>query len=622
MISRGLAALALVSGGAWLATREVSTRVQPTDSSTRQTRRQSDRPSASYAIHVSLDPSTRRLDGRERVRWRNASSRPVDELKFHLSYKAVDSAAVEVSRLRVTDGDRDLLPPAIWSVPDNRPEMAQSVLRVPLGAPLNSGSEISLDVQWTATLPRDAAAGDVVVAAHWFPQLAVLTDTGWVAHQSRDGSYLFTDAATFDVTLDVPDGWDVAATGHQAERGGGGRSRRFVQDRLSMDFAFAAARTWSERRERVDVPGREPVDVRLLLRPEHANQSERAMAGVRTALASAGRARAPYPYTDLTILDLPWGSSRAGDVFPSFVTMSTPWMEPARVTDLETAIARGLARHFWQHVVASDREAHRWIVDGLATYAAARLLEPLVQRQLDSTNPAGFFVARAFGGFVPYAVRSVRFDHALDGGAAAVHTADAIQTLERYLGRPTLEMTLAEYSRQFWFGHPAPEDFFRLMESTSGRDLRWFFDEAFATGKSFDYAVGRVTSESLSVPAEGYRTAIVITRHGEGVFSGSSRPPVGEYQSGRAIEIDVVFADGTVRHATWDGRPASTTLVYESRTPVDSITVDPDRILLLDRHTTNNTWTRAPQASTAATRWAALWMTWLANVLLTYSFFA
>ena len=44
--------------------------------------------SISYTIEVSLDPATRRLDGRETVRWTNPSSRPIDSVPMHLYLNA------------------------------------------------------------------------------------------------------------------------------------------------------------------------------------------------------------------------------------------------------------------------------------------------------------------------------------------------------------------------------------------------------------------------------------------------------------------------------------------------------------------------------------------------------
>jgi hypothetical protein len=617
MISRLIAALAVLSAAASQPHRTVVTREPPPPIDRGPSGgREASRSPASYAIAVTIDPATQSLDGRERIRWRNPSLRPVDDLQFHLYYNAVADARIKVTSVRDADTGRDLLPAARVSSAAADGARARSVLRVPLARAVEPGGDLALDLRWTATLPGDAAAGGVVLATHWFPQIAVLTAAGWTVHQDPGRSYVFSDMSAFDVTIDAPDGWDVAATGHERPQPTAVRGRRFEQADAS-DFAFAIGRRWMERRDRVELPGREPVDVRVLLRPEHAMQSDRIDAAIRTALARADAALAPYPYADLTILDLPWRSPAAGEVFPALVTVSTRWIEPPRVTEIEASLARGLARHCWQSVVGADMVAHPWMVDGLSMFAEARLLEPLVQRQLDSTIPEGFLVARMFGDFVPYAIRSVRANRVLEGDPAVIRAARAMQTLERYVGWPTFETMMAEYARQFSFGHPTPEDFIRVAEAVSGRDLRWFFDQVFSTTGAFDYAVRQVTSEVLPGSSR-YRTTVIVERAGAAVFSGSSQPPIGGYQSGRAIEIAITFADGTTRRETWDGRAESTTFVYESLAPAAAVVIDPDRALALDVRRTNNSWAREPRAKSAATRWAALWMNWLANVLLTY----
>jgi hypothetical protein len=52
-----------------------------------------------------------------------------------------------------------------------------------------------------------------------------------------------------------------------------------------------------------------------------------------------------------------------------------------------------------------------------------------------------------------------------------------------------------------------------------------------------------------------------------------------------------------------------------------SAEVDPDRVLLLDLNVTNNSRTLAPRHREAATKWAAIWLVWLQDLLMTYGMF-
>ncbi len=69
----------------------------------------------------------------------------------------------------------------------------------------------------------------------------------------------------------------------------------------------------------------------------------------------------------------------------------------------------------------------------------------------------------------------------------------------------------------------------------------------------------------------------------------------------------------------WDGRDREKIFTYQSPTPAVSAEIDPDRTLLLDVRRTNNSVTREGRGFTAATRWAARYMNWVANALLQYA---
>ena len=564
-------------------------------------------PAVTYTLQVSLNPGARRLDGRGRVRWRNTSASSTDELRLSLYYNARADAradgAMDITSLRLTVSDRDVLALSTFADAGNRPGARGTMLRVPLGESVPPGEEVSFDVGWVARVPADAAIGGVTLLAHWFPQVVAAGDHG-----------------TYDVTMDVPPGWGVAATGREETTSGppARATHRFVQDN-ARDFVWAASGDWTEQRTRVEREGMPSVDVRLLARPEHAAQLSRMTAAAAVAIRQGKALLAAYPYADLTVLDLPWGSAYADAAYPGLVTIAARWLAPMRSTELESELAAVLAKHYWQQAVGVDGVDRVSMSEGFVVYSAERLGAALVQHQLDSTIGDGFLVQRLFGGFVPYVNRSVRFNHAAERASPqGKRVALALSTLERYLGWPTLEMVLDEFATRFRFRQPTLDDFARVATSVSGRDLRWFFDGVFRDGLAFDYAVERVTPENPSAGA-AHRTSVVVARRGEGIFSGASRSRTAGYESGRAIEVEVAFADGSVRREHWDGRDRRTAFVYESAAAAERVDVDPDRVLRLDTARTNNSWTRASRASAAAARWSGIWLIWLEDLLLTYA---
>ena len=105
------------------------------------------------------------------------------------------------------------------------------------------------------------------------------------------------------------------------------------------------------------------------------------------------------------------------------------------------------------------------------------------------------------------------------------------------------------------------------------------------------------------------------------MFSGTAHPPTGEFESGRAMEIEIDFADGQKVTERWDGRAASRTIVFDGPSPVTRAAIDPRDVLALDLSRLNNARGTAAIDRSALMTWSARWTVWLQDVLLTYAFF-
>jgi aminopeptidase N len=196
------------------------------------------------------------------------------------------------------------------------------------------------------------------------------------------------------------------------------------------------------------------------------------------------------------------------------------------------------------------------------------------------------------------------FRYATDAGAYLSYNKTALwlHTLERLIGWPVLQRALAAYFDRHAFGHPAPDDFFRIVSEVSGRDLTWFFDEVHNSSNVFDYGVEALQSEQLTA---GYRTTVLVRRYGEAVFP---------------VAVRVTFEDGGTAVEQWDGRERWQRYTYDRPVRARSVEVDPERVLLLDVNYTNNSRTLRPRGGEAATKWTLAWMVWLQDALALWSF--
>ncbi len=383
--------------------------------------------------------------------------------------------------------------------------------------------------------------------------------------------------------------------------------------------------------------------LRLLLQPDHARHADRIADAAREALDQYSAWFVAYPYDSLTIVDLPFGSAAPDHVAPGLATIRARWLQPERSLTLEAQVARAVARQWWGTLIAMP---DRFLADGLAEYAQSRTLERIFDRRHQRLNYS-LLETRLFGGLVPWAIRAARLDRQTSGInrpafrrdlavdmrnasadarlAQTAKAAAALTTLERYLGWPALQRGLSGAARRFAGGTMTAEAFYQTVGDAADRDLSWFFSQAFARTSIYDFAVAGLTSvaeaNETCGPGPCYRTTVTLRREGDALFTGTSKEPVGPFEAGSALVVQVRFADGQQSEDHWDGRAAEKTLVYHGPSPAVWARIDPDRTLLLDANRLNNTRALNTPPSAVTLPWSIRWTTWLQDLMLSYSFF-
>jgi hypothetical protein len=637
---------------------------------------------ANYSIDVELDPSTHTLTGREVLTWRNTSAQATSELRFHLYYNAWSNTEStwmrEAALARAGGGGRQLLEPrdGDWGwidvtavrllaaaptpitdltssrrfvAPDDGNPNDRTVMSVPLPRPVAPGETIAVELAWTSHVPRTFSRTGVIgrfyFLAQWFPKVGVLEDEGWNAHQFHAGTEFYADYGVYDVRITVPRGWVVGATGVETQRldsPNGKTTHRYVQEDVH-DFAWTTSPVLVERRRRFQHPDLPPVEMRLLLQPEHAGQADRHFRATEAALRYYGEWYGPYPYGHVTIVDPAWQSGAGGMEYPTLFTAGTRWLVRQGVTQPEGVTVHECGHQFWYGIVGNNEFEHAWLDEGLNTFSTARVL--------DRAFTPSFEPERFFGGFVPWVYRDIPQSRESEGnglagfrpaaesdapstpswryfpgtGGAITYSKTALwlNSLERIIGWPRLQKGMSLFFVRHAFTHPTPGDFFAALEESAGRSLAWFFDETFRSANEVDYGVQQFSSRpavaSGMVERDGSRTLA------SGRASGASPSFVTEVvvrRFGEAVlpvDVLVTFADGQQVRERWDGRDRWRLYRWERPSPAVTAQVDPGRMLLLDVNTTNNSWTLEPQARQAARKWSAHWLLWLQDVLLTWA---
>lgn len=385
------------------------------------------------------------------------------------------------------------------------------------------------------------------------------------------------------------------------------------------------------------------ADVALQLRAEHQRHAERVREAAGEAIALGTEWFGAPPFERLTVESAPAGSASAGDR-PGHIVVPMHWLQPARSLKLEADVARAVLRQWWGVGITIP---DRFLADGIADYAHTRIVERLYDRR-HQREAYSTYEVRFFGGLVPWAIRAVRVDRAtavialgeyrripdVDMRAAgpelrraqAAKAAAALLTLERYIGWPALQRGFSLAAERYRGKTMTADNFAQAVSDASDRDLSWFFTPVFNGPSHWDYAVESIATEVLGNTMCGaapcVRSTVLVRRNGSTAFTGTAQEPSGGFQSGRAMEIELQFADGQAVSERWDGRSETRQLVYDAPSPVIRATVDPRDVLALDVRRLNNTRSATTTTTTASgglLSWSARWTIWLQDLLMTHA---
>jgi len=647
---------------------------------------------ANYTIDVGLDPQAKLLSGRLRLEWRNIQDQATDELRFHLYWngwrnnlsswmqedryrersdrgdevRPEDWSYCDVTSIQLLAGESrtaaDLLPTLRYLWPDDGNIDDRTLFKVDLPAPVEPGDTVEVAIEWTARVPRTFARtgyrGDYFFLAHWFPKLGVFESGGWNAHQYHAATEYYSDYGVYDVSMTVPSGWVVGATGLEIERRDnrdGTETHRYTQDDVHA-FTWTTSPDYLVFEDRFEEDGLPSVDLRLLMQPEHRRQAERHFTATKAALKYYGSWFGAYPYDHLTFVDPAFGSGAGGMEYPTLFTSGTRLFNPYGGGRPEGVTIHEAGHQFWYGIVGNNEFEHAWIDEGLNSFSDARVMDEayadwfLTRRYF---TPPGTEAGR---GFFPRLIRDVPLSREVDGngldryrrlaisdvpltptwqyhpetasGISYSKSAVWLHTLERYLGWETLQGILSTFFERFSFKHPGPEDFFAVAKEVSGEDLSWFFDQVMHEARTFDYAIDsadsvREKSEGFfgdlgqaelrtndetpdEVAPESYFSEVVVRRLGSGTFP---------------VDVLLVFEDASEVRRSWDGRSRWKKFTHRSQSKLDHAIVDPDRVLLLDEDYTNNSRYREPGDRWPAVKWASKWLVWLQEILQSFAYF-
>jgi len=443
----------------------------------------------------------------------------------------------------------------------------------------------------------------------WYPKPAVYDRKGWHPMPYLTQGEFYSEYGSFDVSITLPSNYTVGATGDLQTQSEVDRLDSLVRKTETWIENRNTKLDWSEVREEMSFPAssEKKKTVRYIQSNVHdfawfADKRYHVLKGEVELPNSGGKTtvwtmftnksarlwkesieymhdavyyyslwNGDYPYHQATAVD---GTISAGGgmEYPN-VTVIGDAQSPLL---LETVIMHEVGHNWFYGILGSNERDFAWMDEGLNSYNEQRYLQTkypnatilaktkdkqLHQRtgltEYDIKDQHYFiylFTARQ-NSDQPLNTHSQDFSTVNYGGGVYSKSAVFFNYLRSYLGDDKMDAAMSEYFEAYKFKHPYPEDFRRVMESSTSENLSWLFDQGINNSGNLDYRIVRARNEDEKTTAH-----LKNTGHIDGPCH------VALYDEEKLVE------------SLWvEGFREDTTIVFS--TIGDVVKIDPDRVM-------------------------------------------
>jgi hypothetical protein len=619
----------------------------------------SDKPMSQRVVHYEIDAkydaASHTVNASEVLTYHNLTGQALDHFPFHLyqnafqpnssfvreaksagnrdtsydKWEAKEYGSEDINSIEVVE-QGDLTPRLKFIQPDDGNKDDKTVVDLPLAKPIAAGEYVQFKISFQTKFPETQARSgwkrDFVLGGQWFPKVGVWWHGAWNCHQYHAMTEFFADFGVYDVKLTVPQSEVVGASGVKVGEVNNSDKTKTVAyhgDDIH-DFAWTASSRFKVKEDGVFQGQMGPVQMRILMQPAHWSQVGRHEKILQESLEHFENWYGPYPYKTITLVDPEPDSAAGGMEYPTFITGDTSWFMPEGLHLPEVVVEHEFGHQYWYGMVATNEFEDAWMDEGINSYTEVKVLDSILGKRTSILNLAGATMGEreeqrlTYMGVAdvdPIAQKAYDYySYNSYGGITYGKTASVLLTLESIIGEDTMAKAMHIYFMKYRFTHPTKEDFLKTIEDVSGKNLRWYFDQAIYGSQVMDYRVLKIESFPVNWYEDKkgaskkddkntvYRSYVWLQRKGDFVMH---------------VDVEIKFDNGEKIREHWDGVSRWTKFMYEKKAKVESAEIDPDQKIQIDRNDFNNSYTadgHGKPARKLANYW--LFMTqWLGQAL-------
>ncbi|MCC5909559.1 MAG: M1 family metallopeptidase [Clostridiaceae bacterium] len=359
---------------------------------------------------------------------------------------------------------------------------SNTILRVTPARPLQPGEKIQLAIDFKVTLPntigRMGYGENTVNITNWFPIVAVYDDGGWnLDPYYAIGDPFYSEVAQYKVTATIPTEYVMASTGDVIEVNEKNNKNIYkIEGNLVRNFVMILSKEFQVREA---VLG----DTKVISYAIGDIKGEKALQYGLDSLKIFNNLFGEYPYNQLSIVATDFFVG--GMEYPNVVMISQDLYEMKEDFPLEYVIAHEVAHQWWYGIVGNNEVKEPWLDEALTEYSTLMYFEkkygPHIKEQVFEK-----MIKAQYENYIDLEpdkgegiLRSLReFDSSWEY-SSIVYSKGAmfIEKLREEMGDETFSKVIREYFETFKFKNATTEDFYKICEKNTEKDIRHLFNQ-------------------------------------------------------------------------------------------------------------------------------------------------
>jgi hypothetical protein len=491
-----------------------------------------------YTIDVTLHDEDNMLDGFERMEYINNSPDTLTFLYMHLwmnAYKNDRTAFSEqllqndLTNFYFSDEERHGYVNRLeFKVNDTNAIIEETnnidIIKLHLPQPLKPHQKTVITTPFHVKLPYNFSRGGYIgqsyMITQWYPKAALYDKDGWHEMPYLDEGEYYNDFGNYNVSITLPSNYQVAATGvlesteenvfvnkqqatsnkQQAKTrkpffrkkvvesivppsSNEGKTLHYSAGNVS-DFAWFADKTFIVKTDTIQLSS-QTVKASCYILPQSEALYSNCIRNIKRAVRFYSAELGEYPFPAVNVVCCPKEGPPGGMEYP-MVTLVNEQNEK----DLDETIAHEIGHNWFMAILSSNERDHAWMDEGMNTYVENKYMatyypetnhkEKSLQLPHPSANLLDIMVSLRKD--QPIETTSEEFNDVNYGEVVYTKTGLWMEYLEKILGQETMLRILHTYFQEYAFKHPQPEDFKKVAEAVSNKDLSSAFKKLNETG--------------------------------------------------------------------------------------------------------------------------------------------